>query len=214
VPQLSSIELLFKQGTDLLEARRVVQERVATITPTLPNWAAPPFMIQPVSATSRVMKIGISSKTMDRMDMSLIAYWKIRARLLRVPGVADVAIWGEQLKMLQVQADPQRMRANNVPLEEVMGATADSLDAGLLKFSEGGGVIGTGGFVDTPNQRLSVRHVLPIVSAEDLAKVPVGTKPDGSTIALGDVADVVVDHQALFGDAVVNDGPGLMLVVQ
>ena len=214
VSQLSSIALIFKQGTDLLTARQVVQERVATVVPTLPTWAAPPFMIQPVSATSRVMKIGISSSTTSLMDMSMIAYWKIRARLLRVPGVADVAIWGEQLKMLQVRADPIRLRENGVTLEQVMTATSDALDVGLLKFSDGGGVIGTGGVVDTPNQRLTVRHVLPIVSAEDMARVPVGTKADGSPLVLSDVADLSYDHQPLFGDAVVNDGRGLMLVVQ
>ena len=214
VSQLSSIELIFKQGTDLLTARQVVQERVATVVPTLPTWAAPPFMIQPVSATSRVIKIGISSKSVSIMDMSMLAYWKIRARLLRVPGVADVAIWGEQLKMLQIQADPIRMRQQGVTLEQVMTATSDALDVGLLKFSDGGGVIGTGGAVDTPNQRLTVRHVLPIVTADDMGKVSVGTKPDGSPLVLSDVANLTIDHQPLFGDAVVNDGRGLMLVVQ
>src|SRR5205809_810960 len=62
VPDLSSIELLFKSGTDLLRARQLVQERVATLLPTLPTWAAPPFMMPPVSTTGRVMKIGLSSK--------------------------------------------------------------------------------------------------------------------------------------------------------
>ena len=42
VPQLSSIELLFKPGTDLLRARQLVQERIATVSPSLPTWAAPP----------------------------------------------------------------------------------------------------------------------------------------------------------------------------
>ena len=56
------------------------------------------------------MKIGLSSKTCSLTDMSMIAYWTIRARLMRVPGVANVAIWGERLKMLQVQVDPERMR--------------------------------------------------------------------------------------------------------
>ena len=75
VPQLSSIELIFKPGTDLLKARQVVQERVATVTGTLPTWAAPPIMIQPVSATARVMKIGLSSKTWSLPDLSMTAYW-------------------------------------------------------------------------------------------------------------------------------------------
>ena len=64
VPQLSSVELIFKRGTDLIQARQVVQERLATVVPTLPTWAAPPVMRQPISTTSRVMHIGMSSKTM------------------------------------------------------------------------------------------------------------------------------------------------------
>ena len=103
--------LIFEPGTDLLDARQLVQERVATVTPTLPTWAAPPVMIQPLSSTSRVMKIGISSDSVSLIDLSMIAYWKIRARLLRVPGVANVPIWGERIQMLQVQVDPERLRA-------------------------------------------------------------------------------------------------------
>ena len=65
----------------------------------------------------------------------MTAYWKIRARLLRVPGVANVPIWGERLDMVQVQADQKRMARENVTLEQVMTATSDALDAGLLTYS-------------------------------------------------------------------------------
>ncbi len=126
--------------------------------------------------------------------------------------MANVAIWGERLEMLQVQVEPERLRAHDVSLEQVMNVTADSLDAGLLQFSEGG-FIGTGGWIDTPEQRLGVRHVLPIVTPDDLAQVPI-EKRNGEVLRLGDVADVVVDHQPLSGDAVINDGPGLMLIVE
>ena len=213
VAQLSSIEMIFKPGTDLLAARQVVQERMAIVIPTLPTWAAPPVMIQPVSATARVMKIGLSSDSINMMDLSMTAYWKIRARLLRVPGVADVAIWGETLKMLQVQTDPAKLLANNVSLEQVMETTSDSLDSGLLKFTEGGGRIGTGGTIDATNQAFTIRHVLPIVSAEDLAQVPIGLKPDGTPLVLSDVATVQFGPPLQFGDAVIDGGDGLMLVV-
>ena len=129
IPQLSSIELLFKPGTDIFRARQLVAERVATIGPTLPTWAAPPFIMPTTSTTSRVMKIGVSSKTLPLTQLSTIAYWKIRARLLRVPGVANVALWGEHLQQLHVLADPPRMRAHDVSLEQVMETTADSLNA-------------------------------------------------------------------------------------
>ena len=212
VPQLSQIELVFKHGTDLLKARQLVSERVGAITPTLPTWAAPPVMIQPLSATSRVMKIGLSSPSIDLIDMSTIAYWKIRARLLRVPGVANVPIWGERLEQLHVQVDPRTLNDNGVSLVQLMNVTADALDAGILQFSDGA-VIGTGGFIDTPNQRLGIRHVLPIVTPEDLAEVVV-LERDGKTLTLGEIANVVKDHQPLLGDAVINDGPGLMLIVE
>src|SRR6266498_4518742 len=110
VPQLSSIELLFKPGTDLLRARQLVQERLATVTPSLPTWASPPVMLAPLSATSRLMQIGMSSKEHSLIAMSMMAYWTIRARLLRVPGVANVAIWGERLQLMTVQVDPKLMQ--------------------------------------------------------------------------------------------------------
>src|SRR5512139_1893413 len=215
VPDLSDIVLIFKPGTDLILARQLVQERVSAVTPTLPTWAAPPVMIQPLSSTSRAMKIGISSDQYDLKDLSMIAYWKIRARLLEVPGVANAPIWGERIKMPQVQVDLEKLNAYGVPLEEVMDVTADALDVGLLQYSEGS-VIGTGGFIDTPNQRFGIRSVLPVVTPETLAQVPINDrkKPDGTPLRLGDVGDVVWDTWPLFGDAVINQGPGLMLIVE
>jgi CzcA family heavy metal efflux pump len=212
VPQLSVVRLLFERGTDILKARELVAERVANVTPTLPTWAAPPVMIQPLSSTSRVLKIGLTSKTISLMDMSMAAYWKIRARLLQVPGVANVPIWGERIKMMQVQVDPRRLRDAGVSLDQVMEATASSLDSGLLQFSEGS-VIGTGGFIETPNQRLNIMHVPGVLAPSDLAKVPVENK-GGKKLNLGDVATLKWDHQALAGDAVINDGPGLMMIVE
>jgi CzcA family heavy metal efflux pump len=214
VEQLSQVVLLFEEGSDLLEARQLVAERIAAITPTLPTWAAPPVMLQPLSATSRVLKIGLSptDPNLDMMDLSMTAYWKIRARLLQVPGVANVPIWGERLEMLQVQADPERMAKQKVTLEQVMTVTANALDAGLQQYSDGN-FIGRGGFVDTPTERLGIRHVTPIVTHENLANLPIRTT-DGRQIRLSDVADLVRDHQPLIGDAVINEGDGLMLIVE
>jgi Cu/Ag efflux pump CusA len=186
VEQLSQVVLLFEEGSDLLEARQLVAERIAAITPTLPTWAAPPVMLQPLSATSRVLKIGLSptDPNLDLMDLSMTAYWKIRARLLQVPGVANVPIWGERLEMLQVQADPERMAKQKVTLEQVMTVTANALDAGLQQHSDGN-FIGRGGFVDSPTERLGIRHVQPIVTHEHLANLPITTK-DGRNIRLRD----------------------------
>jgi CzcA family heavy metal efflux pump len=215
VTDLSDIFLIFKPGTDLIYARQLVAERIAAVYPTLPTWAAPPVIIQPLSSTSRAMKIGISSDKYDDMDLSMITFWKIRARLLDVPGVANVPIYGEKIKMPQVHVDSARMLAHNVTLEDVMDTTSDALDVSLLMFSEGS-FIGTGGFIDTPNQRIGVRSVLPIISPEQIGEVPIKehTKADGSPVLIKDVADIVWGTWPLFGDAVINEGPGLMLIVE
>jgi CzcA family heavy metal efflux pump len=212
VNQLSSVEMYFKQGTDEMIDRQVVQERLAQVAPTLPTWAAPPMLRPPLSTTSRTKQIGMTSKTVSLLDQSNIAYWTVRSKLLRVPGVSNVAIWGERLDLQQVEADPLKMAAAGVTLDQVMETTADSVDAGLLQFSEGA-TLGTGGFVESPNQRLGIQHVLPIVNAGDLAQVPIkGT--EAKPVSLGDVATLAREHQPLFGDAIIGDHPGLMLVVE
>src|SRR5207237_3393597 len=143
---------------------------------------------------------------------SMMSYWTIRNRLLRVPGVANVPIWGERLQLLQVQTDPERLKAQNVSLEKVMDATSLALDSGILKF-ENGQFVGTGGFLDTPDQRLNVQHVLPITSPSDLAQVVVDDR-EGQPLRLADVAQVKEGEPPLIGDAVINSGPGLMLIVE
>jgi CzcA family heavy metal efflux pump len=212
VEQLSSIKLYFKRGTDLYRARQLVQERLAGITAQLPTWASPPFMMPPLSSTARVMKIGLTSDELSLIDMSAIAYWKIRSRLLRVPGVAQVMIYGERLKQRHVQVDPAKLAEHGVSLETVMEETANAMDAGVLQFSEAF-TVGTGGFIESNGQRQNVRNVLPIVTADELAKVPIERR-NGEFVRLSDVGLVVEDHMPLWGDALINQRPGLMLIVQ
>src|SRR4051812_10391187 len=211
-PQLSVIDMLFKPGPALLHARQWVQERLNESSAQLPSWAAPPVMIQPLSSTSRVMKIGLTSKDLNLMQLSIMSYWTIRNRLLRVPGVANVPIWGERLQLLQVQTDPEKLKAQQVSLEKVMDATSLALDSGILRFTNGQ-FVGTGGFLDTPQQRLNVRHILPITSPADLGQVVVDER-EGQQLRLADVATVQEGEPPLIGDAVINDGPGLMLIVE
>jgi Cu/Ag efflux pump CusA len=100
-PGLSSIELIFGPGTNIIQARQVVQERL-TMTAALPQVASkPPFVVQWPSSTSRLMMIGLSSKDVSLVDLSLLARWKIKPHLMGVPGVANVAIFGLRDRQLQ-----------------------------------------------------------------------------------------------------------------
>jgi len=215
VPGLSSITLIFKHGTDIMQARQLVQERLAVAIRTLPSWAGLPWMLPPLSATSRVMQIGLSSNKYSQTDLAMIAYWTIRWRLMGVPGVANVVLWGDRFKQLQVQVDPKKLQAYHVSLDEVQQVTSDALDYGLLKYTNAAKTR-VGGFIDTPSQRLDVQHILPVIGPEEMAKVPVldKKKSDGSPLTLGDLGNVVWDHQPLIGDAVINNDPGLLLIVE
>jgi len=208
VPGLSSIRIYFEPGTDLYQARQMVAERL-TQAYSLPPVSKPPVMIQPLSSTSRFMIVGLSSQELSLIELSVLARWTITPRLLGVPGVANVAIWGQRERQLQVQIDPQRMQAQGITLQQVLRTTGNSLWVSPLSFIQAS-TPGTGGFIDTPNQRLGIWHVLPITTPEDLSKVPIEGAP---MILLGDVATVVEDHQLMVGDAVINDGPSLLLVI-
>ena len=215
VEQLSSIILIFESGTDLMEARQLVTERLAIVTPTLPTWAAPPMMMPPLSSTARTIKIGISSDELSVIDLSMITYWKIRERLLRVPGVANVAIWGERIEIPTIHVEPERLAALGITLDDVVQETSDTLDSGMIQYSSGA-TVGTGGFLETPNQRIAIHHIQPLKGPEQLAEVTIKDKvgTDGTPLQLDDVGNVVRDTWPMIGDAVINDGPGLLLIVE
>src|SRR5687768_16948313 len=128
IPGLSSIVLVFEPGTDLMKARSLVQERL-TQAQGLPtkNVTKPPVMLQPLSSTSRVMKVGLSSKEVSLIEMSVLTRWTIRPRLMGVPGVANVSVWGNRQRQLQVQIDPEELRTNNLTLDQVIRSAGDSL---------------------------------------------------------------------------------------
>lgn len=198
---LSSVVLIFEPDTDLLPARQRVQERLALVAPQLPAAAHPPVILQPLSSTSRALKIGVSSKTLSQMELSALARWTIRPRLMAVPGVANVAIWGQRDRQMQVLVDPDRLRAHNLTLTEVERATRDAV------------AVAAGGFVDTPNQRLPVAHIAAVTQPQDLARIPVAYR-SGVPLPLGAVAEVVEGHPPPIGDAIINDGPGILLIVE
>src|SRR5207245_10604012 len=99
VTGLSAIRLIVKMGTDQLHARQLVQERLALAAHTLPLSAGAPVMLQPLSATSRTMKIGITSKEHNLTDLSMTAYWTIKFCLMQVPGAANSPLWCHRIHL-------------------------------------------------------------------------------------------------------------------
>jgi Cu/Ag efflux pump CusA len=211
IPGLSEITMIFERDTTLLRDRQLVQERL-TQAFALPNVSKPAQMLQPVSSTSRVMMIGLSSSKLSPIELSVLARWTIRPRLLGLAGVANVALWGFRDRQLQVLVDPKHLHAHGVTLDQLVKTTGNAQLVSPLSYVEAS-TPGTGGFIDGPNQRLGVRHIVPFGKPANLGQVPI-ERGHGGPLRLGDVARVEENHQPLIGDAVVGGAPGLLLVVQ
>lgn len=215
---LSSVRLIFEPGTDLLIARQLVQERLALASRQLPMVARPPVILPPLSSLSRCLKIGLWSDRQSQMDMTVLTKWTIRPRLMSISGVANVAVWGEKEPQLQVVVDPDRLRASNITLTAIEQTVRDAT------------AVGAGGFVDTANQRLALRHVPAVYTPEQLGEIVVGFRQSGASSAavstvgtvpsppsplrIKDVADVTYDYAPPIGDAIINSRPGLLLIVE
>lgn len=185
-------------------------------------------MLQPKSATSRVLVVRLSSQKLSAIQMSVLARWTITPRLRGVPGVANVATWGMRDRQLQVQVDPDRLRAYQVTLLQILESVGNALWVSSLSFVEAA-TPGNAGFIDTPQQRLGIQHISPIVSPQSLSQVSVhGTGAllvneaernpllprQGGAVRLIDVAEVVENHQPMIGDALAGDGANLLLVIE
>jgi Cu/Ag efflux pump CusA len=211
MPGLSAIDLTFQPGTNLYAARQMVQERM-TQAHALPNVGSPPIMIQPLASVSRIAMIRLSSRQVSPIDMSVLARWKIRPRLMGVHGVANVSIYGQRDRQLQVQVDPRRLRAEHVSLAQVIETAGNAMWVSPLTFVEAS-TPGTGGFFESASQRVAIQHISPISTPRELSAVPVEGVRSG-TLRLGDVSNVIVDHQPLIGAAVANGAPSLLLVIE
>jgi len=198
---LSSVVLILNPGADLLRTRQLVQERLAIVSSQLPAVAKPPVILSPLSSTSRVLKIGLSSAKLSQVELSTLARWTIRPRLMAVQGVANVAIWGQRDRQFQILVDPGRLRDHNVTIDDVTRATRDAVSPAA------------GGYIDTPNQRLAVAQRALVTGVDELKAIPVIFR-NGSPILVRDIAHVVEGFPQPIGDAVINDGPGILLIVE
>ncbi len=214
---LSSVRMIFEPGTDLLVARQLVQERLALAQASLPLVARPPVILPPLSSLSRCLKIGLWSDTKSQMEMTTLTKWTIRPRLMGIAGVANVAVWGEKDPQLQVVVDPVRLNNHGIALDAVLQTVRDAT------------AVGSGGFVDTPNQRLALRHVPAVYTPEQLGEIPIRAAftqttnnrligntlaANGSPLRIRDVAEVMFDYAPPIGDAIINNRPGLLLIVE
>ncbi|HYD52357.1 MAG TPA: efflux RND transporter permease subunit [Gemmatimonadaceae bacterium] len=196
---ISVVWVEFDWGTDIFRARQIVAEKLQTLAGSLPAGIAP--TLAPVSSVmGEIMMIGLTG-TQDPMELRTVADWTIRRRLLAVPGVAQVIPIGGEVKQYQVLADPARMLATGVTLDEV------------LRAAEGSNENASGGVYMDRGQEYVIRGIGRAQSADDIAKTVVALR-GGVPVVLGQVADVRVGAAPKYGDGSVNAKPGVVLALQ
>ncbi|MBA5604288.1 efflux RND transporter permease subunit [Duganella sp. FT3S] len=200
VQGLSVITVTFDPKSDIFRDRQNVNERLTALATQLPRGVQAPAMSPLTSSTSVVMAIGVTSAQRSLMDLRTLADWTLKPRLLAVPGVSKVAVFGGESKEFQVQVRPERLIKYDLAISDVLDVARRAT-----------GVRGAG-FIDNTNQRLVLRSQAQSLTAEQLAHTVV-RQQSGANLTLGDVADVREAPEPPIGAALVTGTPGVQLVI-
>ncbi len=195
---LSVVTAVFKEGTDIHLARQMLTERLAQLGGVLPAGVAAPKMEPLTSSTMDLLKFGLTSETLSPMALRTFADWTVRPRLLSVPGVAAVKVFGGEVRQLQIQIRPDRLLALGISVQDVASAAGAAT-----------GVRGAG-FIETAAQRLVLQTEGQSLTTAQLGGIVV-TQRDGRSIRLQDVANIVEGGEPKFGDALINGRPGVLM---
>ena len=197
---LSVITAVFKEGTDIYIARQMLAERLAAMAGELPVGVQAPRMTPLTSSTMVVLEIGLVSDKLSPMELRTFAEWTLQPRLLAASGVAHCNIFGGEVRQLQIQVKPDRLRAFNLSIQDVLNAAREAT-----------GVRGAG-FIETANARINLQTEGQLLTSEQLGEVVI-TQHDGQSVRMKDVADVVWGAQPKFGDALVQGRPGIIMTI-
>lgn len=196
---LSVVTLVFGDDTDIYRDRQMVTERLGEVASNLPQGTGPPQLGPLTSSTSLVLVMGLTATNRTPMELRTFADWTLRPFLLSVSGVAKVDIFGGDVRQLQVQGKPDRLRAYGLSLNDVLSAAQRAT-----------GVRG-GGYAENQNQRVVIHTVGQALTPQQLGEVVLATH-DGLSVRLKDVADVCNAAAPKFGDAQIGGQSGVVLL--
>jgi CzcA family heavy metal efflux pump len=197
---ISVVKVIFNWDTEIILARQLVTERLQQAQSQLPKGVESPQISPTSSPLGAVIKYAFTSETTSLMEVRRIIDWQVKNRLLAVPGVSQIVIFGGDVRQYQVLADPNKLKAFNVSLKELTEAT------------EKANVNAPGGFLINSDQELLVRAIGRIESIDELKQSAI-TARNGTPVLLGQVADVKIGAELKRGDATLNGKKAIVVVV-
>ncbi len=197
---LSIVTAVFAENSDIYRNRQLISERLTGINQRLPAGVAMPVMIPLSSSSATVLTIGMSSNSKNLLELRSLVDWTLAPRLLAIPGVADVNVFGGEIQQLQVQIRPDALQRFNLAIDEIVSATAAAAE------------LSGSGFIENTNQRFTLQLSGQPVNPDQFRQVLV-KRHNGSNILLGDVADVAYAPEPPIGAAQIMGKPGIVMMV-
>ena len=175
---MSFVYIIFEDGTDLYWARSRVLEYLNYVAKRLPPGVTP-TLGPDATGVGWVYEYTLDGgNKYDLQQLRSIQDWYLRYELTSVPGVSEVASIGGYVKQYQVEVDPNKLKAYNIPLSKVnMAIKRSNNDVG-------------GRLVESGETEFMVRGLGYIKSIQDVENIPVGTDPSGTPILIKNIADV------------------------
>ena len=195
IPGLSVVTVLFREGSSVYRNRQVVGERLLALANQLPQGVAQPTMTPLTSSASTVLGVGLTSDTRSLMDIRALVDWTVRPHLLSVEGVAEVNVFGGEVRQWQIQVEPEKLMRYGLSIQDVVQAARSS--TGVL----------AAGFIKTPNQHIIVNVEGQPGSVQELGRVLLAQK-DGQVLRMSDVATVAEGAAPSISAAEINGTPG------
>lgn len=196
---LSKIQVVFAGGSDPYRQRQLVSEKLSAAAALLPTGVGKPTLSPLSSSTLVIAGIGFTSTRLTPRALQDFVRWTVVPRLLAVPGVADFNLWGDHARQLQVQIRPQRLAALHLSLTQLLAAVR-----------AGTGIEGAG-FLDTPNQRVTLQSDGQARSPTALGDTVVRDRAGAPPLLLRDVATLRYGNAPPVGAALIMGQPGIYL---
>lgn len=200
IPGLSIVTVIFQDKSDIYRNRQIVAEHLNMLGSQLPPGIVP--NITPLtSSASTVMGIGVTSDKLSLMQLRTLVDWHLTPHLMAIPGVADINVYGGEVRQFQIKIDPRKLMLYQLNVQDVVNAA-----------SRATGVRGAG-FIQNDNQRIILNSQGQTTTPQQLANITLLRKM-GRTIRISDVAEVAEGAAPSISAAAINGHPAVYLSVQ
>jgi CzcA family heavy metal efflux pump len=197
---ISSVKAVFNWDTDVYRARQLVTERLQRVNNVLPKGIQQPEILPVNSPLGWTVKYAFTREDGNMMELWRTVNWDVRNRLLAVPGVSNVFLYGGDERQYQVLVDPEKLKSYNISL------------ADLTKAVQGVNSSAPGGFITTPDREYLVKGLGRLESIEQLKKSVIKANK-GAPVLLEQVANVQIGPGIRRGDGIFQGKRAVILTV-